>query len=118
MRRDYSSRGFGIRGIDGMVKAAEYARRNNSPISVYAWECSHGHRVRPLRLCSDAPNSSEFDECTIHPVIAFLPEQRSVKEKGGTMRLGVYPADSAARMPLPLTAVPISKNGIVIATDQ
>jgi CTP synthase len=40
---------------------------------------------------SDVPNSGEFDECTPHPVIAYLPEQRSVKDKGGTMRLGEYP---------------------------
>jgi CTP synthase len=83
--------GFGIRGIDGMLKAAGYARRNNIP---YFGICL-GMQIMVIEFTryvmnSDVPNSSEFDECTPHPVIAYLPEQRSVKDKGGTMRLGEY----------------------------
>jgi CTP synthase len=84
--------GFGTRGIDGMVKAARYARQNNIP---YFGICL-GMQVMVIEfarfvLNSDAPNSSEFNENTPHPVIAYLPEQRAVKDKGGTMRLGEYP---------------------------
>jgi CTP synthase len=89
--------GFGIRGIEGMLKAAKYARQNNIP---YFGICL-GMQIMVIELArfvlkSDAPNSSEFNECTPHPVIAYLPEQRSVKDKGGTMRLGEYPCQLVA----------------------
>jgi len=42
-------------------------------------------------LGSEAPNSTEFDRGTPHPVIDLLPEQRSIGDMGGTMRLGLYP---------------------------
>jgi CTP synthase len=84
--------GFGIRGIEGMLKSARYARQNNIP---YFGICL-GMQIMVIEfarfvLKTDTPNSSEFNECTPHPVIAYLPEQRSIKDKGGTMRLGVYP---------------------------
>jgi CTP synthase len=83
--------GFGIRGIDGMIKAARYARENRIP---YLGICL-GMQIMVIEfarfvLGCNTPNSNEFNECTPHPVIAFLPEQRSVKDKGGTMRLGTY----------------------------
>jgi CTP synthase len=86
--------GFGIRGIEGMLKAAKYARQNNIP---YFGICL-GMQIMVIELArfvlnSDTPNSSEFNECTPHPVIAYLPEQRSIKDKGGTMRLGEYPCN-------------------------
>jgi CTP synthase len=43
-------------------------------------------------VCGLNANSTEFDEETEHPVIDYIPEQREVTEKGGTMRLGAYPA--------------------------
>jgi CTP synthase len=75
-----------------MLKAAAYARQNNIP---YFGICL-GMQIMVIEfarfvLNTDTPNSSEFNECTPHPVIAYLPEQRSIKDKGGTMRLGVYP---------------------------
>jgi CTP synthase len=84
--------GFGIRGIEGMVKAAKYARENKIP---YLGLCLGMHVMvidfaRSV-LDSDEPNSTEFAAETPHPVIDFLPEQREIKDKGGTMRLGVYP---------------------------
>jgi CTP synthase len=84
--------GFGIRGIEGMVKAAKYARENKIP---YLGLCLGMHVMvidfaRSV-LGSDEPNSTEFAAETPHPVIDFLPEQREIKDKGGTMRLGVYP---------------------------
>ncbi|MDD4874302.1 MAG: CTP synthase [Dehalococcoidales bacterium] len=89
--------GFGIRGIDGMVKAVKYARQNKIP---YFGICL-GMQVMVIEfarfvLCSDTPNSSEFDECTAQPVIAYLPEQKCISEKGGTMRLGTYPCKLVA----------------------
>ena len=84
--------GFGIRGIEGMIKAATYARENEIP---YLGLCL-GMHVMVIEfarhvLGSDKPNSTEFDESTPHPVIALLPDQRAIKNKGGTMRLGIYP---------------------------
>ncbi len=84
--------GFGVRGIEGMVKAATYARRNNIP---YLGLCL-GMHVMVIEYArhvfkSKKPNSTEFDEDTPYPVIDLLPEQKAIKEKGGTMRLGIYP---------------------------
>jgi len=84
--------GFGIRGIEGMVKAATYARENGIP---YLGLCL-GMHVMVIEYArhvfgSKKPNSTEFDENAAYPVIDLLPEQKAVKEKGGTMRLGIYP---------------------------
>jgi CTP synthase len=84
--------GFGVRGIEGMIKAATYARENRIP---YLGLCL-GMQVMVIEfaryvLGSDKPNSTEFDESTPYPVIALLPEQVKNKDKGGTMRLGLYP---------------------------
>lgn len=84
--------GFGIRGIEGMIKAAAYARENKIP---YLGLCL-GMHVMVIEftrhiLGKNTPNSAEFNEATSHPVIALLPEQQKIKEKGGTMRLGLYP---------------------------
>ncbi len=84
--------GFGIRGIEGMVKAANYARNNKIP---YFGLCL-GMQVMVIEfaryaLGSSKPNSTEFDASTPYPVIDLLPEQRGTENKGGTMRLGDYP---------------------------
>jgi len=84
--------GFGIRGIEGMVRAANYARTNEIP---YFGLCL-GLQVMVIdfarhALKSKRPNSTEFDPDTPYPVIDFLPEQKRVLHKGGTMRLGNYP---------------------------
>jgi len=83
--------GFGIRGIEGMIKAATYARENDIP---YFGLCL-GMQVMVIEfaryaLGSNKPNSTEFDAKTPYPVIALLPGQKG-KGKGGTMRLGNYP---------------------------
>ncbi|NCS26853.1 MAG: CTP synthase (glutamine hydrolyzing) [Microcystis aeruginosa BS13-02] len=84
--------GFGIRGVDGKIKAIEYARVNNIPFlglclgmqcSIIEW----GRNVARL----ERANSSEFEENTPNPVINLLPEQADVVDLGGTMRLGLYP---------------------------
>jgi CTP synthase len=84
--------GFGIRGIEGMIKAATYARQNGIP---YLGLCL-GMHVLVIEfarhvLNSGKPNSTEFNEKTPYPVIDLLPEQQAVKDMGGTMRLGIYP---------------------------
>ena len=84
--------GFGARGIDGMITAAAYARENGIP---YLGLCLGMHimviEFARYVLGSDKPNSTEFDPDTPYPVIDLLPEQRAMKDKGGTMRLGIYP---------------------------
>jgi CTP synthase len=84
--------GFGIRGIEGMIKAVRYARDNEIP---YLGLCL-GLQVMVIEFArhvfnSDEPNSTEFDPSTRYPVIDLLPEQKKVKTKGATMRLGNYP---------------------------
>ncbi|MFC1926028.1 CTP synthase, partial [Chloroflexota bacterium] len=84
--------GFGYRGIEGMVKAARYAREHKVP---YFGLCLGLHVMvvdyARYALGSDEPNSTEFVPDTPYPVIALLPEQLAVEGKGGTMRLGTYP---------------------------
>lgn len=84
--------GFGERGIEGKIATAQWARENNVP---YLGLCL-GLQVMIVELAreavgSDEPNSTEFDPRTEYPVIDLMPDQRTVVEKGGTMRLGLYP---------------------------
>jgi len=86
--------GFGYRGIEGKISAARYARENGIPylglcLGLHIMVIEYTRHV----LKSDNPNSREFDNDTSYPVIDLLPEQREVEEKGGTMRLGLYPCD-------------------------
>ena len=84
--------GFGYRGIEGKVRAAQYARENGVP---YLGLCLGMHimviEFARYVLKSNKPNSKEFDDQTPYPVIDLLPEQEGLTEKGGTMRLGLYP---------------------------
>ncbi|MDD5127238.1 MAG: CTP synthase [Dehalococcoidales bacterium] len=84
--------GFGIRGIEGMIKAAKYARERKVP---YLGLCL-GMQVMVIEfarhvLKSDEPNSTEFNPQSHHPVIDLMPEQKKIQAKGATMRLGNYP---------------------------
>ncbi|MFN8522011.1 MAG: CTP synthase [Chloroflexota bacterium] len=84
--------GFGSRGIEGMIRAARYARERRVP---YFGLCL-GLHVLTIELArhivhSDEPNSTEFNLFSKYPVIDLLPEQKDVTDKGGTMRLGAYP---------------------------
>lgn len=83
--------GFGSRGIEGKIKAIEYARNNNIP---FFGICLGMHLAvveisRNLAGLKGA-NSTEFALDTPYPVIDFIPEQKNVENKGGTMRLGSY----------------------------
>ncbi len=84
--------GFGIRGIEGMIMAARYAREKRIP---YFGICL-GMQIAVIEyarhVCGlDAANGSEFDPQTPHPVIDLLPEQRDVQDMGASMRLGACP---------------------------
>ena len=85
--------GYGYRGIEGKIRAAHAARTERIP---YLGLCL-GLQIAVIEfarvtLGSTDANSTEFDMFTKHPVIDFTPDQRGVEEKGGTQRLGLYPA--------------------------
>ncbi len=84
--------GFGIRGIEGKIDAIKYVRKNKIPFLgiCLGMQCAVIEFARNVVGLANA-NSSEFNPKTPHPVIDLLPEQKDIKEKGGTMRLGVYP---------------------------
>ncbi len=85
--------GFGHRGIEGKVLAAHWARDNRLPYLglCLGLQCAVIEFARDILDTTDV-NSTEFDMFTAHPVIDFMPDQRDVEDKGGTMRLGLYPA--------------------------
>ncbi len=84
--------GFGYRGVEGKIDAAEYARANNVPYLglCLGMQCATIAYARHVIGGSDA-NSTEFAPHTPHPVIDFMPDQLDITDKGGTMRLGSYP---------------------------
>lgn len=84
--------GFGDRGIEGKIIAADYARANNIPYLglCLGMQCATIMFARHVMGTREA-NSTEFDPHTPHPVIDLMPDQRDITEKGGTMRLGTYP---------------------------
>ncbi|MGN0482691.1 MAG: CTP synthase [Lachnospiraceae bacterium] len=94
--------GFGTRGVEGMILAAQYAREKKVP---YLGLCL-GMQVAIIEyarhVCKlhDA-HSVELDPNTNHPVIALMPDQNGVEDIGGTLRLGSYPchleSDSLAK---------------------
>jgi CTP synthase len=85
--------GFGHRGIEGKVLAARYAREHAVPYLglCLGLQCGVIEFARDVLGEGDA-NSTEFDLFTQAPVIDYMPDQRDMEEKGGTMRLGLYPA--------------------------
>jgi CTP synthase len=89
--------GFGVRGIEGKVGAASYARRHRIPTLglCLGLQCMVIEAARGLAGLAGA-NSTEFDPLTPHPVIATMADQVDVvageRDMGGTMRLGSYPA--------------------------
>ncbi|NJN32282.1 MAG: CTP synthase [Synechococcales cyanobacterium RM1_1_8] len=84
--------GFGTRGIGGKVKAIQYAREQKIPFLglCLGMQCAVIDWARNVAQLTGA-NSAEFEELTEHPVIHLLPEQQDVVDRGGTMRLGLYP---------------------------
>ncbi|MBI0444412.1 CTP synthase [Deinococcus sp. DB0503] len=89
--------GFGIRGIEGKIKAAEYARTHNVP---YLGICL-GMQIAVIEYARHVAgltgaNSAEFDPYAPHKVIDLMPEQLEVEGLGGTMRLGDWPMELRA----------------------
>ncbi len=84
--------GFGTRGIEGKIKAIRYARENRVPLFgiCLGMQCSVIEFARNVAGMKNA-HSTEFVAGTPYPVIDLMPEQRKVNDKGGTMRLGIYP---------------------------
>jgi CTP synthase len=84
--------GFGTRGIEGKIMAAAFARTRRVP---YLGLCL-GMQLMSVEfartiLQTDNANSVEFDPATANAVIDLMPDQQAVTDKGGTMRLGLYP---------------------------
>lgn len=84
--------GFGDRGIEGMILAANYARENQVPFFgiCLGMQIAVISYARFVLGYQDA-NSTEFSPESSHPVIDFMPDQNGDIPKGGTMRLGAYP---------------------------
>ena len=84
--------GFGVRGIEGKINAARDAREHKIP---YLGLCL-GMQVATIEFAKNVcgikcANSTEFDKGTAEPVISLLEEQRGVRNKGASMRLGTWP---------------------------
>jgi len=89
--------GFGYRGIEGMIKAAKFARERDVPylglcLGMQIMVIEFGRHV----FHTEEVNSTEFDASSAYPVIDLLPDQKGVEQKGGTMRLGTYPCHLVA----------------------
>ncbi len=84
--------GFGNRGVEGKIKAAQYARENNIPYLgiCLGMQTAVMEYARNVLGYTDA-NSSEFTPEGKHNVIDLMPDQQGVVDMGGTMRLGAYP---------------------------
>ena len=84
--------GFGARGVEGKIKAARFAREHKVP---YLGLCL-GMQIATIEFARNVcgiknANSTEFDKNAAEPVISLLEEQRGVRKKGGSMRLGTWP---------------------------
>ncbi len=89
--------GFGERGIEGMIRAAHYAREHDIP---YLGICL-GMQIMVIEYARSVlgwqdAHSTEFNKSTPHPVVCLLEEQTKIKNYGGTMRLGAYDAVTKA----------------------
>lgn len=84
--------GFGNRGIEGKIKAIQYARENKIPYLgiCLGMQCAVVEFARNVCGMKGA-NSTEFNPDTEFPVIDLLPEQKMIEDLGGTMRLGISP---------------------------
>jgi CTP synthase len=84
--------GFGARGVEGKIKAVRFAREHRVPFfgDCYGMQWAVVEFARNVCGLAGA-NTTEVDPHTPHPVISLLPEQQAVTDKGGTMRLGLYP---------------------------
>ena len=86
--------GFGERGIEGKIKAIQFARENNIPFLgiCLGMQCAVVEFARNVLGYKDA-HSTEMNPRTLHPVIDIMEAQKKISCKGGTMRLGAYPCE-------------------------
>ena len=89
--------GFGIRGINGKINIAKFARENNIPF----FGICLGMQVAVIEFAKNVCNlpdaySTEFDEHCKDPIISLLEDQQDLELMGGTMRLGAWPCDLQA----------------------
>jgi len=90
--------GFGDRGIEGKIKAVQYARENKIPFFGICLGMHVATVEFAKNVCSlKGVNSTEFDKQAKNPVISLLEEQKNVKNIGASMRLGAYPCKLAKR---------------------
>ncbi len=84
--------GFGERGVEGKIKAIQFARENRIPFFgiCLGMQCAVIEFARNVAGLEGA-HSAEFSSTTPYPVIDLMEEQKGIEEKGGTMRLGAYP---------------------------
>ena len=83
--------GFGSSGIEGKINAIKYCRENNIPFLGLCYGLQLAVIEFARNVCNlENANTTEVDPKTKYPVIDILPEQKSIAEKGGTMRLGAY----------------------------
>ena len=84
--------GFGDRGVEGKISAIRYARENGIPFFGICLGMQLAVIEFARNVCGlKGASSTEFDKDCAHPLIDLMPDQRGVKDKGGTMRLGAFP---------------------------
>jgi len=85
--------GFGSRGTEGKIEIIRLARERDIPFLGLCLGLQLAVIDFARNVCKlEGANSTEIEPDTPHPVIDILPEQKKIKDKGGTMRLGAYPA--------------------------
>ncbi len=94
--------GFGVRGIEGKIMAAQYAREQEVPFLGVCLGMQVAVIEYARHVCGmDGANSSEFDRETPYAIVDLLPEQKELADKGGTMRLGAEPIQLRPDTPRP-----------------
>ncbi|MES2460804.1 MAG: CTP synthase, partial [Armatimonadota bacterium] len=84
--------GFGSRGVEGKIGAVRYARENKIPFLGICYGMQMAVVEYARNVCGlDGAHTTEVDPETEHPVIALMPSQYGVTDKGATMRLGLWP---------------------------
>jgi len=84
--------GFGSRGVDGKIEVVKQCREKKIPFLGICFGLQMAVIEFARNVCGLKAHSTEIDEKTEHPVIDILEEQKKITDKGGTMRLGAYPA--------------------------
>lgn len=80
--------GFGTRGIEGKIRVIQFAREHSIPYLGICYGLQLAVVEFARNVCKLNANTTEVEAQTEHPVVDYLPEQRSIKSKGATMRLG------------------------------